>query len=84
MDSKTFSFRTIIEPDDPKGYHGFVPALKGVHTCGDTIEEVRQNLQDAIKCHLEALALDKITIPTQDRTMEFIQTVKVDYPHSYA
>ena len=82
--SKSFSFRTIIEPDDPKGYHGFVPALKGVHTCGDTIEEVRENLQEAIKCHLEGLALDKISIPDQDETMEFIQTVDVNYPFSYA
>lgn len=82
--SKSFSFRTIIEPDDPKGYHGFVPALKGVHTCGDTVEEVRKNLQEAIKCHLEGLALDKISIPAQDRTMEFIQTVDVNFPLSYA
>jgi predicted RNase H-like HicB family nuclease len=82
--SKSFSFRTIIEPDDPKGYHGYVPALKGVHTCGDTIEEVKKNLQDAIKCHLESLALDKVSVPEQDETMEYIQTVDVQFPYAYA
>ena len=55
---KIFSFRTIIEPDDPKGYHGFVPALKGLHTCGETIEEVKMNLKDAIRCHLSGLIKD--------------------------
>lgn len=42
---KTYTFHTIIEPDDPKGFHGFVPSLKGVHTCGDTIEEVKKKLK---------------------------------------
>ena len=40
---KTYAFRTIIEPDE-KGYHGFVPLLKGVHTIGKTIEETKKNL----------------------------------------
>lgn len=75
---KNYSFRTIIEPDDPKGYHGYVPALKGVHTCGDTIEEVRQNLQDAITCHLQGLIKDGQTVPEEDPTIEMIQTVPVD------
>ena len=52
---KIFSFRTIIEPDDPRGYHGFVPLLKGLHTSGETIEEVKKNLKDAIRCHVAGL-----------------------------
>ena len=39
-----YNFRTIIEPDKPSGYHGFVPLLKGIHTQGETIEEVKKNL----------------------------------------
>lgn len=81
---KNFSFRTIIEPDDPSGYHGYVPALKGVHTCGDTIEEVRQNLQDAITCHLQGLIKDGQPIPGEDQTIEMIQTVPVDQNFNYA
>ena len=46
---KTYTYRTIIEPDD-KGYHGFVPLLKGVHTSGKTIEETKKNLDEAIRC----------------------------------
>lgn len=72
---KNFTFRTIIEPDDPKGYHGYVPALKGVHTCGDTIEETNKNLQDAIICHIEGLKKDGLPVPSEDQTIEIIQTI---------
>lgn len=58
---KTYTLRTIIEKDE-KGYHGFAPSLKGVHTVGKTIEETQKNLQEAIRCHLEGLAKDK-TLP---------------------
>lgn len=70
---QTFTYRTVIEPDD-KGYHGFVPLLKGVHTSGKTIEETKKNLQEAIQCHLEGLLKDKITPPKQEEVMESIQT----------
>lgn len=54
---KNYSFRTIIEPNDPNGYHGFVPLLPGLHTCGDTIEEVKKNLKEAIICHINGLLI---------------------------
>lgn len=75
---KTYTFRTIIEEDDPKGYHGYVPALRGVHTSGDTIEEVKKNLAEAIRCHIEGLKKDGLPIPQEDKTIEMIQTVS--YP----
>ena len=71
---KIFSFRTIIEPDDPRGYHGFVPLLKGLHTSGETIEEVKENLKDAIRCHLTGLLKDGLEVPQEQETMEVIQT----------
>lgn len=36
----------IIHPAEEGGYWAEVPALPGCITEGDTIEEVRQNLQD--------------------------------------
>lgn len=70
---KTYTYRTIIEPDD-KGYHGFVPLLRGVHTVGETIEETKKNLKEAIHCHLEGLFKDNI-VPLQEKdAVESIQT----------
>ncbi len=74
MDKSLYTFRVIIEPDEPVGYHGFVPLLKGVHTCGKTLEEVKKNLKEAIKCHLQGLAKDKESIPQEEESYELIQT----------
>ena len=71
---KPYTFRIIVEPDRPKGYHGFVPILRGLHTCGDTIKEVKQNLKEAIICHVQGLIKDRESIPREEDAFEFIQT----------
>lgn len=82
---KTYNFRTIIEPDDPKGYHGFVPLLPGVHTCGDTVAEVKKNLREAIRCHIQGLQKDGEPIPQEKDILETVQVFKEeDFRHPYA
>ena len=71
---KNYTFRIIIEPDQPTGFHGFSPLLKGVHTCGNTIEEVKKNLKEAIRCHVQGLIKDKQSIPREEEALELIQT----------
>lgn len=73
---KTYAFRTIIEPDE-KGYHGFVPLLRGVHTVGKTIEETKKNLDEAIRCHIEGLLKDGIALPEEQNALESIQTFTI-------
>ena len=75
MKSKIYTFRIIIEPDKPSGYHGFVPLLKGVHTQGETIEEVRENLREAIICHLQGVLKDKENVPQESEAIEMIQSI---------
>ena len=38
----------------PEGYFGFVEELPGANTQGDTLEEVRENLKEAVQLILEA------------------------------
>ncbi|GCL45338.1 type II toxin-antitoxin system HicB family antitoxin [Microcystis aeruginosa] len=38
----------------PKGYIGFVEELPGANTQGETLEETRSNLEEAIELVLEA------------------------------
>ncbi|AFY82486.1 type II toxin-antitoxin system HicB family antitoxin [Oscillatoria acuminata] len=40
--------KAIIHPAEEGGYWAEVPALPGCITEGDTLEEVTQNLQDAV------------------------------------
>jgi len=69
-----YTFRVIIEPDENNTFHGYVPLLKGCHTCGDTIEETKNNLKDAIKCHVQGLLMDNEPIPKENESFELIQT----------
>ncbi len=75
IDMKSYTFRVIIEPDEG-AYHGYVPALKGCHTCGDTIEETKINLRDAIKLHVEFLDAEGLPIP-EDNGLESFETVMI-------
>lgn len=71
--NRIYSFRTIIEPDDG-GYHGFVPLLTGLHTQGDTLKEVKKNLREAIRCHIEGLVMDGEEIPRERDVIEAIES----------
>ena len=71
---KLYTFRTIIEPGATVGYHGFVPLLKGVHTHGKTLDEVKKNLREAILCHIQGLLKDHETVPQEEEALELIQS----------
>lgn len=45
---------TAIFQKVPEGYIGFVEELPGANTQGDTLEEARENLAEAVELVLEA------------------------------
>jgi predicted RNase H-like HicB family nuclease len=45
---------TAIYQKVPEGYIGFVEELPGANTQGDTLDETRRNLQEAVALILEA------------------------------
>lgn len=71
---KVYTFRIIIEPDKKNTFHGYVPSLPGCHTWGQTLEETKRNLREAIKCHIQGLLKDRELIPQEGDTLELIQT----------
>jgi len=50
-----YEFDTIIMEDETGGYVAFVPALPGCHTQGDTLQELLDNVKEAIELYLEML-----------------------------
>ena len=71
---KSYSFRAIIEPDEPKGFCGFVPLLPGLHTYGATLKEIKDNLREAILCHVQGMQKDRVKIPHEEEALEMVQT----------
>lgn len=45
---------TAVYMPVPEGYIGFVEELPGANTQGETLEEVRENLKEAVQLVLEA------------------------------
>lgn len=74
MQKNPYTFRIIIEPDEPSGYHGFAPLLPGLHTYGKTINEVKKNLREAIRCHIQGMLKDKMMVPKEEDALELIQS----------
>ena len=57
-----FRIEVIIEPDD-SGFHAYCPALKGLHTSGETEAEALDNARGAAIAYLESLVKHGEPIP---------------------
>ena len=55
---KILNFTVIMTPDETGGYVVTCPALPGLVTEGDTLEEAREMAADAIRCYNEGLKKD--------------------------
>jgi predicted RNase H-like HicB family nuclease len=64
---ETYRFLIIIEKAE-HNYAAYVPDLPGCVTTGKTLDEVRQNIREAIALHLEGMLQDGEPIP-QTQTM---------------
>lgn len=47
----------IVEKDD-NGFFAFCPELEGCQTQGESLDEVMENIKEAIELYLETLSLD--------------------------
>jgi antitoxin HicB len=54
----------LCEPAEEGRYVVTCPALPGLVTEGDTLEEAREMAKDAIRAYLESLQMDGLPIPT--------------------
>lgn len=81
MKQKILKYDVIFEEQTEGGYTVTVPSLPGCISEGDTFEEAKKNISDAIKLYLEDLAEDGEEIP-QESTNIFIGQVTVATPLS--
>jgi predicted RNase H-like HicB family nuclease len=55
---KILNYTVLMTPDETGGYVVTCPALPGLITEGDTLEEAREMAAEAILCYLEGLEKD--------------------------
>ena len=61
-----YRYTVIFESAEEGGYVVHVPALNGLATQGETLEEARAMARDAIEGYIECLKDKGLPIPTED------------------
>ncbi|MBS0181209.1 MAG: type II toxin-antitoxin system HicB family antitoxin [Nitrospira sp.] len=60
---REYRYTVFFEPAEEGGYIVTCPALPGMATEGETLEEARAMAKDAIRAYLESLRKDGLQIP---------------------
>ena len=66
-------YAVVIEKEQ-NSYGAYVPDLPGCVAVGDTLEEVKTLIQEAIEFHLESTIEDGDPIPLPSSVVEYVET----------
>ena len=66
-------YAVIIEKGQ-NSYGAYVPDLPGCVAVGDSLEEVKVSIQEAIEFHLEGMVEDGESIPLPSSVVEYVET----------
>ena len=76
---KILEYDVIFEEAEEGGYSVSVPSLPGCISEGDTFEEAKNNVTEAIGAYLESLTKDKEEIKSANRNF-FIGKIQIPFP----
>ncbi len=63
----------IVIEKAPSNYSAYVPDLPGCVATGKTIEEVKQQIAEAISFHLEGLQMEGLPIPLPLSITDYVE-----------
>jgi len=83
MEKKVLNYRIIIEPekyeDGSTVYVAYCPKL-GISDYGDTVEEAKEHMTEAIQCHIEGLIKTGDEVPAPDAQDAYISQTLITVP----
>jgi predicted RNase H-like HicB family nuclease len=62
----THRYTVVLERESEGGYHVSCPALPGLHSQGDTIDEALENAKEAVSVYIESLIAHNEIPPIED------------------
>jgi len=65
-------YLVVIEPGNDGSFSAYVPDLPGCVSCGDTVEEVKQLIAEAIAFHIEGLLRHGDPVPPPTSTYHVV------------
>lgn len=63
----------VIERANDGSYSAYVPDLPGCTTSGDTADEVRRNIKDAVGTYIESLREHNEPVPAPTSSTDFVE-----------
>ncbi len=64
---REYRYTVLFEPAEEGGYVVTCPALPGLVTEGETLDEAREMARDAIRAYVESLKKDGLPIPVDKK-----------------
>lgn len=77
MKQRVLKYDVVFEEQPEGGYTALVPSLPGCISEGDTFEEAKKNISDAIKLYLEDMEADGEEIP-EDKGSVFVAQIEIN------
>ena len=68
-----YSYTVLLQPEPEGGYTVTCRALPGLVTYGETLEEAKELIQEAISLHLEGLRAEGLPIPEPTTLCEYVE-----------
>lgn len=70
--TEAMDYVVVIEKADDGSYSAYVPDLPGCVSCGDTCDEVRRLIEEAVKLHIDSLRRHGEPVPPPAATTHTI------------
>jgi len=76
---KVLNYTTVFEEDPKGGYSVWVPDLPGCASQGESIDEAKKNITEAIKLYLDE-APNEYLKPEYTALNQFIMPIRISWP----
>ncbi len=63
----------VVIEKAPGNYSAYVPDLPGCVATGKTVEEVEQQIREAIRFHIEGLKQDNLPVPQPTSICDYVE-----------
>jgi predicted RNase H-like HicB family nuclease len=71
--NKPIEYAIVIEHAPDGSYSAYVPDLPGCVSCGDTAEEAKQLIAEAVRLHIESLKAHGEPVPIPTTTVDRVR-----------
>ena len=63
----------VIEKASDGSFSAYVPDLPGCTTSGDSVDDIRRNIKDAVETYIESLRENNETVPPPTTTSDVVE-----------